>query len=86
MLFLFVYLVVENFIFIKLIIIYICWGYGICISLGCFFIYVIRYKLFKCFICGNFLGGKWILKEKLVKVKVELVFGVFFKSFVVKRN
>ncbi|XP_058575914.1 HMG domain-containing protein 3 isoform X4 [Neofelis nebulosa] len=61
-------------------------GHGTCTSPGCSFTYVTRHKPPKCPICGNFLGGKWIPKEKPAKVKVELAPGVSSKGSVVKRN
>ncbi|XP_066888190.1 HMG domain-containing protein 3 isoform X12 [Kogia breviceps] len=61
-------------------------GHGTCTSPGCSFTYVTRHKPPKCPTCGNFLGGKWIPKEKPAKVKVELTSGVSSKGSVVKRN
>ncbi|XP_049730017.1 HMG domain-containing protein 3 isoform X4 [Elephas maximus indicus] len=61
-------------------------GHGTCTSPGCSFTYVTRHKPPKCPTCGNFLGGKWIPKEKPAKVKVELTSGVSSKGSVIKRN
>ncbi|XP_023601502.1 HMG domain-containing protein 3 isoform X4 [Myotis lucifugus] len=61
-------------------------GHGTCTSPGCSFTYVTRHKPPKCPTCGNFLGGKWIPKEKPAKVKVELASGVSSKGSAVKRN
>ncbi|XP_058575875.1 HMG domain-containing protein 3 isoform X1 [Neofelis nebulosa] len=80
------YSVVENPTSIKLTTTYTRRGHGTCTSPGCSFTYVTRHKPPKCPICGNFLGGKWIPKEKPAKVKVELAPGVSSKGSVVKRN
>ncbi|KAF6081405.1 HMG-box containing 3 [Phyllostomus discolor] len=80
------YSVVENPTSIKLTTTYTRRGHGTCTSPGCSFTYVTRHKPPKCPTCGNFLGGKWIPKEKPAKVKVELASGVSSKGCVVKRN
>ncbi|XP_039095342.1 HMG domain-containing protein 3 isoform X1 [Hyaena hyaena] len=80
------YSVVENPTSIKLTTTYTRRGHGTCTSPGCSFTYVTRHKPPKCPICGNFLGGKWIPKEKPAKVKVELAPGISSKGSVVKRN
>ncbi|XP_068392287.1 HMG domain-containing protein 3 isoform X4 [Eschrichtius robustus] len=80
------YSIVENPTSIKLTTTYTRRGHGTCTSPGCSFTYVTRHKPPKCPTCGNFLGGKWIPKEKPAKVKVELTSGVSSKGSVVKRN
>ncbi|XP_051019337.1 HMG domain-containing protein 3 isoform X2 [Acomys russatus] len=80
------YSVVENPSSIKLTTTYTRRGHGTCTSPGCSFTYVTRHKPPKCPTCGNFLGGKWIPKEKPGKVKVELASGVSSKGSVIKRN
>lgn len=80
------YSVVENPSSIKLTTTYTRRGHGTCTSPGCSFTYVTRHKPPKCPTCGNFLGGKWIPKEKPAKVKVELASGVSSKGSVIKRN
>ncbi|XP_036167830.1 HMG domain-containing protein 3 isoform X4 [Myotis myotis] len=80
------YSVVENPTSIKLTTTYTRRGHGTCTSPGCSFTYVTRHKPPKCPTCGNFLGGKWIPKEKPAKVKVELASGISSKGSVVKRN
>ncbi|XP_040828562.1 HMG domain-containing protein 3 isoform X1 [Ochotona curzoniae] len=80
------YSVVENPNSIKLTTTYTRRGHGTCTSPGCSFTYVTRHKPPKCPACGNFLGGKWIPKEKPAKVKVELTSGIPSKGSVVKRN
>ncbi|XP_023371286.1 HMG domain-containing protein 3 isoform X2 [Otolemur garnettii] len=80
------YSVVENPTSIKLTTTYTRRGHGTCTSPGCSFTYVTRHKPPKCPTCGNFLGGKWIPKEKPAKVKVELAPGVSSKGSVVKRS
>uniref|UniRef100_G3THM1 HMG-box containing 3 n=1 Tax=Loxodonta africana TaxID=9785 RepID=G3THM1_LOXAF len=80
------YSVVENPTSIKLTTTYTRRGHGTCTSPGCSFTYVTRHKPPKCPTCGNFLGGKWIPKEKPAKVKVELTSGVSSKGSVIKRN
>nr|XP_025723041.1 HMG domain-containing protein 3 isoform X3 [Callorhinus ursinus] len=80
------YSVVENPTSIKLTTTYTRRGHGTCTSPGCSFTYVTRHKPPKCPICGNFLGGKWVPKEKPAKVKVELAPGISSRGSVVKRN
>uniref|UniRef100_A0A8D2BBM2 HMG-box containing 3 n=1 Tax=Sciurus vulgaris TaxID=55149 RepID=A0A8D2BBM2_SCIVU len=80
------YSVMENPTSIKLTTTYTRRGHGTCTSPGCSFTYVTRHKPPKCPTCGNFLGGKWIPKEKPAKVKVELASGVSSRSSLVKRN
>ncbi|KAM5300585.1 HMG domain-containing protein 3 isoform 2-T2 [Ctenodactylus gundi] len=80
------YSVVENPTSIKLTTTYTRRGHGTCTSPGCSFTYVTRHKPPKCPACGNFLGGKWVPKEKPAKVKMELASGVSSKGSVVKRN
>ncbi|XP_041497355.1 HMG domain-containing protein 3 isoform X2 [Microtus oregoni] len=80
------YSVVENPSSIKLTTTYTRRGHGACTSPGCSFTYVTRHKPPKCPTCGNFLGGKWIPKEKAGKVKVELAPGVSSKGSVIKRS
>nr|XP_012597009.1 HMG domain-containing protein 3 [Microcebus murinus] len=80
------YSVVENPTSIKLTTTYTRRGHGTCTSPGCSFTYVTRHKPPKCPTCGNFLGGKWIPKEKPAKVKVELAPGVSSRGSVVKRS
>ncbi|KAH0512897.1 HMG domain-containing protein 3 [Microtus ochrogaster] len=80
------YSVVENPSSIKLTTTYTRRGHGACTSPGCSFTYVTRHKPPKCPTCGNFLGGKWIPKEKAGKVKVELAPGVSSKGSVIKRG
>ncbi|XP_006863935.1 PREDICTED: HMG domain-containing protein 3 isoform X1 [Chrysochloris asiatica] len=80
------YSVVENPTSIKLTTTYTRRGHGACTSPGCSFTYVTRHKPPKCPTCGNFLGGKWIPKEKPGKVRVELTSGVSSRGSVVKRS
>ncbi|XP_036060592.1 HMG domain-containing protein 3 isoform X1 [Onychomys torridus] len=80
------YSIVENPSSIKLTTTYTRRGHGACTSPGCSFTYVTRHKPPKCPTCGNFLGGKWIPKEKAGKVKVELAPGVPSKGSVIKRG
>ncbi|XP_003477395.2 HMG domain-containing protein 3 isoform X1 [Cavia porcellus] len=80
------YSVVENPSPIKLTTTYTRRGHGTCTSPGCSFTYVTRHKPPKCPACGNFLGGKWIPKEKPARVKVELASGISSKGSVIKRN
>uniref|UniRef100_A0A8C3VX93 HMG-box containing 3 n=1 Tax=Catagonus wagneri TaxID=51154 RepID=A0A8C3VX93_9CETA len=80
------YSLVENPASIRLATTYTRRGHGTCTSPGCSFTYVTRHKPPRCPACGNFLGGKWIPKEKPSKVKVELASGVPSKGSVVKRN
>ncbi|XP_029853776.1 HMG domain-containing protein 3 isoform X5 [Aquila chrysaetos chrysaetos] len=63
--------VVENPASIKLTTTYTRRGHGNCTNPGCSFTYVTRHKPPKCPTCGNFLGGKWIPKEKQPKSKSE---------------
>ncbi|KAM4875399.1 HMG domain-containing protein 3 isoform 2-T2 [Thomomys bottae] len=76
------YSVVENPTSIKLTTTYTRRGHGTCTSPGCSFTYVTRHKPPKCPTCGNFLGGKWIPKEKPAKVKVESTLDVSSNSSV----
>ncbi|XP_036605837.1 HMG domain-containing protein 3 isoform X2 [Trichosurus vulpecula] len=78
--------VVENSASIKLTTTYTRRGHGNCTSPGCSFTYVTRHKPPKCPTCGNFLGGKWIPKEKPAKIKVELGSSVSPKAPVTKRS
>ncbi|XP_074068752.1 HMG domain-containing protein 3 isoform X3 [Macrotis lagotis] len=78
--------VVENSASIKLTTTYTRRGHGNCTSPGCSFTYVTRHKPPKCPTCGNFLGGKWIPKEKPAKIKVELGSSVSPKVPVTKRS
>nr|XP_044988426.1 HMG domain-containing protein 3 [Jaculus jaculus] len=80
------YSVVESPTSIKLTTTYTRRGHGTCTSPGCSFTYATRHKPPKCPTCGNFLGGKWIPKEKPSKVKVELASSVSSRSSMVKRN
>ncbi|XP_054997320.1 HMG domain-containing protein 3 [Sorex araneus] len=80
------YSVVENPTSIKLTTTYTRRGHGTCTSPGCSFTYVTRHKPPKCPTCGNFLGGKWIPKEKPGKVRVELASGVASRGSLVKKN
>ncbi|XP_052011547.1 HMG domain-containing protein 3 isoform X4 [Apodemus sylvaticus] len=80
------YSVVENPSSIKLTTTYTRRGHGTCTSPGCSFTYVTRHKPPKCPTCGNFLGGKWVPKEKPAKVKVELASGVSSKGSMIKKN
>ncbi|NWI87053.1 HMGX3 protein, partial [Pitta sordida] len=63
--------VVENPTSIKLTTTYTRRGHGNCTNPACSFTYVTRHKPPKCPTCGNFLGGKWIPKEKQPKAKSE---------------
>uniref|UniRef100_A0ABM5FL76 HMG domain-containing protein 3 isoform X1 n=2 Tax=Pogona vitticeps TaxID=103695 RepID=A0ABM5FL76_9SAUR len=63
--------VVENPASIKLTTTYTRRGHGNCTNPACSFTYVTRHKPPKCPMCGNFLGGKWIPKEKQLKSKPE---------------
>ncbi|XP_065590820.1 HMG domain-containing protein 3 isoform X2 [Cyrtonyx montezumae] len=63
--------VVENPTSIKLTTTYTRRGHGNCTNPRCSFTYVTRHKPPKCPKCGNFLGGKWIPKEKQPKSKPE---------------
>ncbi|NXJ16166.1 HMGX3 protein, partial [Odontophorus gujanensis] len=63
--------VVESPTSIKLTTTYTRRGHGNCTNPRCSFTYVTRHKPPKCPKCGNFLGGKWIPKEKQPKSKPE---------------
>ncbi|XP_039766164.1 HMG domain-containing protein 3 [Ornithorhynchus anatinus] len=76
----------ENPASIKLTTTYTRRGHGNCTNPGCSFTYVTRHKPPKCPTCGNFLGGKWIPKEKSAKVKVESGPGVSPRTPVAKRG
>ncbi|KFP80215.1 HMG domain-containing protein 3, partial [Acanthisitta chloris] len=78
--------VVENPSSIKLTTTYTRRGHGNCTNPGCSFTYVTRHKPPKCPACGNFLGGKWIPKEKQPKSKPEPNSGTSLKTPAVKRG
>ncbi|XP_053893028.1 HMG domain-containing protein 3 isoform X4 [Malaclemys terrapin pileata] len=78
--------VVENPTSIKLTTTYTRRGHGNCTSPGCSFTYVTRHKPPKCPKCGNFLGGKWIPKEKQPKGKAEQSSGIPLKAPGAKRS
>ncbi|XP_006275433.1 HMG domain-containing protein 3 isoform X1 [Alligator mississippiensis] len=78
--------VVENPTSIKLTTTYTRRGHGNCTNPGCSFTYVTRHKPPKCPTCGNFLGGKWIPKEKQPKGKAEPNSGVSLRTPAAKRN
>ncbi|XP_074865888.1 HMG domain-containing protein 3 isoform X2 [Carettochelys insculpta] len=78
--------VVENPTSIKLTTTYTRRGHGNCTNPGCSFTYVTRHKPPKCPKCGNFLGGKWIPKEKQPKGKAEQTSGILLKAPVAKRS
>uniref|UniRef100_A0A8B9TTB4 HMG-box containing 3 n=1 Tax=Anas platyrhynchos TaxID=8839 RepID=A0A8B9TTB4_ANAPL len=78
--------VVENPTSIKLTTTYTRRGHGNCTNPGCSFTYVTRHKPPKCPACGNFLGGKWIPKEKQPKVKSEPNSGTSLKTPATKRG
>ncbi|XP_048715709.2 HMG domain-containing protein 3 isoform X4 [Caretta caretta] len=78
--------VVENPTAIKLTTTYTRRGHGNCTSPGCSFTYVTRHKPPKCPKCGNFLGGKWIPKEKQPKGKAEQSSGIPLKAPGAKRS
>ncbi|XP_043377540.1 HMG domain-containing protein 3 isoform X4 [Chelonia mydas] len=78
--------VVENPTAIKLTTTYTRRGHGNCTNPGCSFTYVTRHKPPKCPKCGNFLGGKWIPKEKQPKGKAEQSSGVPLKAPGAKRS
>ncbi|XP_029439324.1 HMG domain-containing protein 3 isoform X2 [Rhinatrema bivittatum] len=61
-------------------------GRGNCTSAGCSFTYVTRHKPPKCPLCGNFLGGKWVPKEKREMGKSQQSLGSPAKVPVTKRN
>ncbi|XP_010142931.1 PREDICTED: HMG domain-containing protein 3 [Buceros rhinoceros silvestris] len=78
--------VVENPASIKLTTTYTRRGHGNCTNPGCSFTYVTRHKPPKCPTCGNFLGGKWIPKEKQPKIKSEPNSGTSLKTPAAKRG
>ncbi|XP_030903231.2 HMG domain-containing protein 3 isoform X1 [Melopsittacus undulatus] len=78
--------VVENPASIKLTTTYTRRGHGNCTNPGCSFTYVTRHKPPKCPLCGNFLGGKWIPKEKQPKSKSEPNSGTSLKTPAAKRG
>ncbi|NWS27288.1 HMGX3 protein, partial [Polioptila caerulea] len=78
--------VVENPASIKLTTTYTRRGHGNCTNPGCSFTYVTRHKPPKCPMCGNFLGGKWIPKEKQPKSKSEPNSGTSLKTPAAKRG
>ncbi|XP_017683431.1 PREDICTED: HMG domain-containing protein 3 [Lepidothrix coronata] len=78
--------VVENPASIKLTTTYTRRGHGNCTNPGCSFTYVTRHKPPKCPTCGNFLGGKWIPKEKQPKTKPEPNSGTSLKTPAAKRG
>ncbi|NXP71587.1 HMGX3 protein, partial [Ramphastos sulfuratus] len=78
--------VVENPASIKLTTTYTRRGHGNCTNPGCSFTYVTRHKPPKCPACGNFLGGKWIPKEKQPKSKSEPSSGTSLKTPPAKRG
>ncbi|XP_071426305.1 HMG domain-containing protein 3 isoform X1 [Pithys albifrons albifrons] len=77
--------VVENPASVKLTTTYTRRGHGNCTTPGCSFTYVTRHKPSKCPTCGNFLGGKWIPKEKQPKAKSEPNSGTSLKTPAAKR-
>ncbi|KAH0629832.1 hypothetical protein JD844_012249 [Phrynosoma platyrhinos] len=78
--------VLENPSSIKLTTTYTRRGHGNCTNPGCSFTYVTRHKPPKCPMCGNFLGGKWIPKEKQPKGKSEPSSGMPVKTLGPKRS
>ncbi|NXS11082.1 HMGX3 protein, partial [Neodrepanis coruscans] len=78
--------VVENPTSIKLTTTYTRRGHGNCTNPGCSFTYVTRHKPPKCPTCGNFLGGKWIPKEKQPKTKSEPNSGTSLRTPAAKRG
>ncbi|XP_042307821.1 HMG domain-containing protein 3 [Sceloporus undulatus] len=78
--------ILENPSSIKLTTTYTRRGHGNCSNPGCTFTYVTRHKPPKCPICGNFLGGKWIPKEKQPKGKSEPSSGMPVKTLGPKRD
>uniref|UniRef100_G1KRJ9 HMG-box containing 3 n=1 Tax=Anolis carolinensis TaxID=28377 RepID=G1KRJ9_ANOCA len=78
--------VLENPSSIKLTTTYTRRGHGNCTNPGCSFTYVTRHKPPKCPMCGNFLGGKWIPKEKQPKGKSEPNSGISVKTLGPKRG
>ncbi|NXM96063.1 HMGX3 protein, partial [Sylvia borin] len=61
-------------------------GHGYCTNPGCSFTYVTRHKPPKCPTCGNFLGGKWLPKEKQPRSKSEPNSGTSLKTPAAKRG
>uniref|UniRef100_A0A8D2J351 HMG-box containing 3 n=1 Tax=Varanus komodoensis TaxID=61221 RepID=A0A8D2J351_VARKO len=78
--------IMENPASIKLTTTYTRRGHGNCSNPACSFTYVTRHKPPKCPICGNFLGGKWIPKEKQPKGKSEPISSVPIKTLGPKRS
>ncbi|XP_067423221.1 HMG domain-containing protein 3 isoform X2 [Emydura macquarii macquarii] len=78
--------VVETPTSIKLTTTYTRRGHGNCTNPGCSFTYVTRHKPPKCPKCGNFLGGKWIPKEKQPKGKAELSSSIPLRAPGAKRS
>ncbi|XP_060621411.2 HMG domain-containing protein 3 [Anolis sagrei] len=78
--------VLENPSSIKLTTTYTRRGHGNCTNPACPFTYVTRHKPPKCPMCGNFLGGKWIPKEKQSKGKCEPNSGMPVKALGPKRS
>uniref|UniRef100_A0A8C8SU19 HMG-box containing 3 n=1 Tax=Pelusios castaneus TaxID=367368 RepID=A0A8C8SU19_9SAUR len=78
--------VAENPTSIKLTTTYTRRGHGNCTNPGCSFTYVTRHKPPKCPKCGNFLGGKWIPKEKQPKGKAEPSSGLPLRAPGAKRS
>ncbi|NXP25066.1 HMGX3 protein, partial [Scytalopus superciliaris] len=78
--------VVENPASIKLTTTYTRRGHGNCTNPGCSFTYVTRHKPPKCPTCGNFLGGKWIPKEKHPKPRSEPNSGTSLKTPATRRG
>ena len=78
--------VVENPTSIKLTTTYTRRGHGNCTNPRCSFTYVTRHKPPKCPKCGNFLGGKWIPKEKQPKSKSEPNSSTSLKTPATKRG
>ncbi|XP_062976925.1 HMG domain-containing protein 3 [Elgaria multicarinata webbii] len=78
--------ILENPASIKLTTTYTRRGHGNCSNPGCSFTYVTRHKPPKCPVCGNFLGGKWIPKEKQPKGKSEPISSVPIKTLGPKRS
>nr|XP_033783231.1 HMG domain-containing protein 3 isoform X2 [Geotrypetes seraphini]XP_033783234.1 HMG domain-containing protein 3 isoform X2 [Geotrypetes seraphini]XP_033783235.1 HMG domain-containing protein 3 isoform X2 [Geotrypetes seraphini] len=61
-------------------------GRGKCTSAGCSFTYVTRHKPPKCPLCGSFLGGKWVPKEKKEMGKTQQSIGSPAKVAAAKRH
>ncbi|XP_072204598.1 HMG domain-containing protein 3 [Excalfactoria chinensis] len=78
--------VVENPTSIKLTTTYTRRGHGNCTNPRCSFTYVTRHKPPECPKCGNFLGGKWIPKEKQPKSKPEPNSSTSLKTPATKRG